>query len=112
VLARHPPGVKDEHLGKKMPIDKLLAAAMAAVSLSSLQSPPAFSQSVDPPSGDAKDERCHTNPKSGYHCHTKPQQPQRVTYCHVVNGENACGFVFDACAVMVEQYGGTCRQQT
>jgi hypothetical protein len=103
--------VREEHLGKKMPITKVLAAATAVVILSSFQAPAAFAQSGDTQSGDAKEERCHTNPKSGYHCHGKSEEPDRVTYCHVVNGQDSCGYVFDACAVLVTQYGGTCKQQ-
>jgi hypothetical protein len=94
-----------------MPITKLLAAALAVVYLSLFPSRHAFAQSDDTQSGDAKEERCHTNPKSGYHCHGKAEEPERVTYCHVVNGEDSCGYVFDACAVLVTQYGGACRQQ-
>lgn len=56
---------------------------------------------------------CHTNHRTGdYHCHTpKTPPPQRVLYCHIVNGESRCGYALSTCSSLVSQYGGQCVQQ-
>ena len=62
-------------------------------------------------SGGTNAAGCHTNRKTGdYHCHTpKAPQPGRQTYCHVVNGENRCGYALSTCQDLQRQFGGNCR---
>ena len=64
-------------------------------------------------SGGTNASGCHTNRKTGdYHCHSsKPQQPRRQTYCHVVNGQQRCGYAKSTCEDLKSQYGGSCRAE-
>ena len=64
-------------------------------------------------SGGTNSAGCHTNRKTGdYHCHT-PRTPElgSVTYCHVVNNENRCGYALNTCNNLVDQFGGYCVQE-
>ncbi|HZF30612.1 MAG TPA: YHYH domain-containing protein [Gammaproteobacteria bacterium] len=56
---------------------------------------------------------CHTNRKTGeYHCHNpKPRVPGTVTYCHVIKGENRCGYALGTCSDLVSKFGGSCKPQ-
>ncbi len=61
-------------------------------------------------SGGTNAEGCHTNRKTGdYHCHT-PKEPaaDRVTYCHVIDGERRCGYSRSTCDNLVSEDGGYC----
>ena len=53
---------------------------------------------------------CHTNHSTGdYHCHTpRTPAPGQATYCHVVDGEDRCGYAASTCRSLVSQYGGYC----
>ena len=64
-------------------------------------------------SGGTNSEGCHTNRKTGdYHCHTpKTPRARSVTYCHVVYGENRCGYAQSTCNSLVSQFGGHCTRQ-
>ncbi len=64
-------------------------------------------------SGGTNANGCHTNRKTGdYHCHnSKPQDPYRQTYCHVLNGEQRCGYAKSTCDDLKRQYGGSCRAE-
>lgn len=47
----------------------------------------------------------------GYHCHNaKTPDPNRVTYCHEVNGSSRCGYALRTCQDLVREYGGYCRR--
>ena len=63
-------------------------------------------------SGGTNSAGCHTNHKTGgYHCHTpKASVPNQVTYCHVINGENRCGYARSTCNSLVSKFGGYCMQ--
>ena len=65
-------------------------------------------------SGGTNAAGCHTNRRTGdYHCHNpKPRAPGRVTYCHVINGEDRCGYALSTCRNLVRQFGGSCRLET
>jgi hypothetical protein len=91
-----------------MRVTKLFAVAMAVGLVASLQI-----QSAGAHSGGTNADGCHTNHKTGdYHCHTpKLLAPDRVSYCHVINGESRCGYARSSCANLVSQFGGSCRQQ-
>ena len=56
---------------------------------------------------------CHTNRKTGdYHCHRSQRVPSSsVTYCHVVNNEQRCGYALSSCSNLVSQFGGYCERQ-
>ncbi len=53
---------------------------------------------------------CHTNRKTGgYHCHRAHSIPSnRTTYCHVVRGENRCGYARSICGSLVSQFRRSC----
>lgn len=59
-------------------------------------------------SGGTNAEGCHTNRKTGdYHCHTqRAPDVGSVTYCHVVNNEDRCGYARSTCNDLVSQFGG------
>ena len=56
---------------------------------------------------------CHPNRKTGgYHCHRAHSIPSnRTTYCHVVRGENRCGYARSTCRSLVSQFRGHCEKQ-
>ena len=64
-------------------------------------------------SGGTNAAGCHTNRKTGdYRCHrAKSPSPGRVTYCHVVGGEDRCGYALSTCRDLVRSFGGYCAQQ-
>ena len=84
------------------------AVLFATFVLLSFGSETAFSHS-----GGTNAAGCHTNRKTGdYHCHNpKPRVPGRVTYCHVVSGEDRCGYALSTCRNLVRKFGGTCRRE-
>jgi hypothetical protein len=71
------------------------------------------SRTALPHSGGTNADGCHTNRKTGdYHCHgSKPDNPDRVTYCHVINGERRCGYSRSTCDDLTSQYGGYCQRE-
>ena len=64
-------------------------------------------------SGGTNAAGCHTNHKTGgYHCHrAKSYNSGRATYCHVVNGENRCGYARSTCYSLKSRFGGYCISQ-
>jgi hypothetical protein len=70
-------------------------------------------QTASPHSGGTNADGCHTNRQTGdYHCHnSKPETSERVTYCHVVNGERRCGYSRSTCDDLASKYGGYCQRQ-
>jgi hypothetical protein len=70
-----------------------------------------WSTAADAHSGGTNAAGCHTNRRTGeYHCHNpKPQVPSAASYCHVVKGENRCGYARSTCEDLVKQFGGYCR---
>ena len=85
-----------------------LTAAVAVCVLVALGSTTAFSHSDG-----TNAVGCHTNRTTGdFHCHTpKPRVPGRVTYCHVVFGEDRCGYARSTCRNLVRKFGGTSRRE-
>jgi hypothetical protein len=72
------------------------------------------SHTASPHPGGTNADGCHTNHKTGdYHCHgnPKPRAPDAVTYCHVVKGENRCGYALKTCADLTSKFGGVCKPQ-
>jgi hypothetical protein len=63
-------------------------------------------------SGGTNAEGCHTNRKTGdYHCHSRKEpDADRVTYCHVVDGERRCGYSRSTCNDLVSEDGGYCAR--
>ncbi|HEY5568631.1 MAG TPA: YHYH domain-containing protein [Gammaproteobacteria bacterium] len=72
-----------------------------------------LAQPVFPHPGGTNADGCHTDRRTGeYHCHNpKPPVPDRVTYCHVVDGERRCGYARSTCAELVAEFGGSCQRQ-
>ena len=64
-------------------------------------------------SGGTNAAGCHTNRRTGdYHCHTpKASVPDRVNYCHVINGEYRCGYARSTCNTLVNRFGGYCARK-
>jgi hypothetical protein len=64
-------------------------------------------------SGGTNADGCHTDHRTGdYHCHhAKRENPERQTYCHMINGESRCGYSQSACSKLVSTYGGYCQQE-
>ena len=91
-----------------MGLGRLLIPALTAVTLWASQGQMALSHS-----GGTNADGCHTDRRTGvYHCHTpKARDPGRITYCHVFNGENRCGYALNTCKDLVSQFGGTCKAQ-
>ena len=69
---------------------------------------PAFSHS-----GGTNSAGCHTNHQTGgYHCHNaKPRYSNQVTYCHVIGGEDRCGYALSTCNNLVQEFGGWCHRE-
>jgi hypothetical protein len=63
--------------------------------------------------GGTNAEGCHTNRQTGdYHCHAPKQpNPDRINYCHVIDGEHRCGYSREACDDLASENGGYCRRQ-
>jgi hypothetical protein len=63
--------------------------------------------------GGTNAQGCHTNHKTGdYHCHTpKVASPSTVSFCHVLNGQDRCGYSRSTCTQLASERGGSCRQQ-
>ena len=62
-------------------------------------------------SGRTNSAGCHTNHQTGgYHCHNSGTgSSNQVTYCHVVGGEDRCGYALSTCNSLIQRYGGWCR---
>lgn len=56
---------------------------------------------------------CHTNRKTGdYHCHRSSSlAPGQPTWCHVVGGEQRCGYALSTCGDLVDTFGGYCARK-
>lgn len=70
-------------------------------------------QSAFPHSGGTNADGCHTDHRTGgYHCHT-PKTPSAgsITYCHVINGQQRCGYSRNTCSDLASRYGGHCEQE-
>jgi hypothetical protein len=72
----------------------------------------AIAPAGSPHSGGTNADGCHTNRQTGdYHCHSpKAPSPDRVTYCHVIDGERRCGYSRGTCDDLVSQHGGYCQR--
>lgn len=68
---------------------------------------------ADPHSGGTNADGCHTDRRTGdYHCHRpKLPVPGADTYCHVIQGEQRCGYSRGTCQNLVSEFGGYCRRQ-
>ena len=64
-------------------------------------------------SGGTNAAGCHTNRRTGdYHCHRpRTQSFGRTNYCHVVRGQNRCGYALRTCNTLVNRFGGYCVRQ-
>ena len=63
-------------------------------------------------SGGTNAAGCHMSHSTGdYHCHTPKSTSGLVTYCHVIRGEDRCGYAQSSCRSLVSTYGGYCVQQ-
>jgi hypothetical protein len=73
----------------------------------------AKSQTALSHSGGTNADGCHTDRRNGdYHCHTpKTPAPGSTTYCHVVNGQQRCGYSRSTCNNLVSSYGGYCQRE-
>ena len=61
-------------------------------------------------SGGTNAAGCHTNWATGdYHCHrAKSPSYGYTTYCHVLYGQNRCGYALSTCRQLVRALGGYC----
>jgi hypothetical protein len=68
---------------------------------------------ADAHSGGTNAQGCHTNHRTGdYHCHTpKYSAPAADTYCHVIDGEQRCGYARSTCSNLAARYGGYCVRE-
>ena len=73
----------------------------------------AGSGTADPHSGGTNADGCHTDRRTGdYHCHqAKSPSPGRDSYCHVIQGEQRCGYSLGSCQSLVRDFGGYCRRE-
>ena len=85
-----------------------IVTAMAAAVFAMAIALPAYAHS-----GGTNSAGCHTNRKTGdYHCHSpKRSAPSSESYCHLVNGEQRCGYAESTCRGLTSQFGGSCRRQ-
>jgi hypothetical protein len=85
-----------------------LVISMLVVTLSHFQAAPAAAHS-----GGTNAQGCHTDHRTGdYHCHTpKYSTPDQETYCHVLDGEQRCGYARSTCSNLASRYGGYCVRE-
>lgn len=83
----------------------VLCVAIAAVA--------AFAPTANAHPGGTNADGCHTNRTTGaYHCHNrKTPDLGRANYCHVVNGDARCGYVYSTCQDLARKFGGYCRKE-
>jgi hypothetical protein len=83
----------------------VLCAAITAVA--------AYTPTADAHPGGTNADGCHTNRTTGaYHCHNRKRpDPERITYCHIVNGDARCGYAYSTCQDLAGKFGGQCRKE-